>query len=433
MVNLNRRQLIQKGASLATLAALPPVLGSQKAIAQTLTGRNLILVFCAGGWDVSMVFDPKESGSATVAMPSGSVVEEGSFQYFDADVTNGSTRSFFDTHKDVSAIIRGITVRSISHGGCTKRFLTGGATETAPDFGVLAGHTHGASLPVPYMVLGSTAFVGPYGASAGRVGSNNQVVALLDDESAYSAPSDWPYPQPAFVPDAADDARIQEFLLARSERQRSLRGQYGANQKALEDYETSLEKKIALKAQSAQVGSLNFFTSLGTQMDRAIDLIENDIAWAVSVDTNLEWDSHTNNDNKQGSSYQALFAALDDLITSLKTRNGRGAGNKMIDETTVVVLSEMSRTPQVNNQNGKDHWGYTSALLIGAGVKGGQVFGATDDSLVGTNVNFETGAADTSGTLVETEHFVAGLLQLLGVDPALHLDGVTPFAPFLLS
>ena len=31
----------------------------------------------------------------------------------------------------------------------------------------------------------------------------------------------------------------------------------------------------------------------------------------------------------------------------------------------VVVVSEMSRTPVMNSDNGKDHWSYTSALLFG--------------------------------------------------------------------
>ena len=432
MKALNRRQLLKQSAVLAG-AGVASTLGfsSNKAWSQTSTGRNLILIFCSGGWDPAMVFDPKDLSNPNVKMPSGNLVTEGDFTYFDADLTSGSVRSFFDAHRDVSSIIRGITVRSISHNGCTKRFLTGTASETAPDFGVLAAHTHGASLPVPYMVLGSSSFVGPYGASSGRVGFNNQLISLLEDESAYPAPPSWPYTQPHFSPSVSDEDQIQAFLQARAERMRAQRGQFGANKKALDDYLTSQTKKVALKENRDRVGELDFFTSLSTQMERAIGLIENDVAWAVNVDTNLQWDSHTGNENSQGGSFQSLFDALKELIDQLKAKDGRETGNKMIDETTVAVISEMGRTPQVNGQNGKDHWGYTSALLIGSGVQGGTVYGGTDDSMIAAPVDFSTGALDDNGVIVETEHFVAGLLELLGVDSSLHFDDVTPFAPFI--
>jgi hypothetical protein len=51
----------------------------------------------------------------------------------------------------------------------------------------------------------------------------------------------------------------------------------------------------------------------------------------------------------------------------------------LLDETLVVTLGEFGRTPKINNAQGRDHWGMCfSALLAGGGVRGGQVYGASD-------------------------------------------------------
>jgi uncharacterized protein (DUF1501 family) len=65
---------------------------------------------------------------------------------------------------------------------------------------------------------------------------------------------------------------------------------------------------------------------------------------------------------------QAFAALLDDL-----TQRG------MLDETLVVCLGEFGRTPRFNARGGRDHWGHVfSVALAGGGIRGGQVYGASD-------------------------------------------------------
>lgn len=65
---------------------------------------------------------------------------------------------------------------------------------------------------------------------------------------------------------------------------------------------------------------------------------------------------------------QALSALLDDL-----------ADRGMFDETLVVVLSEMGRTPRINSRSGRDHWvGTYPALFAGAGIRPGTIHGRSD-------------------------------------------------------
>ena len=51
----------------------------------------------------------------------------------------------------------------------------------------------------------------------------------------------------------------------------------------------------------------------------------------------------------------------------------------MLDSTLVIMMGEMGRTPKVNNNAGRDHWGKAQSVMIaGGGIRNGQVIGATD-------------------------------------------------------
>jgi hypothetical protein len=53
----------------------------------------------------------------------------------------------------------------------------------------------------------------------------------------------------------------------------------------------------------------------------------------------------------------------------------------MLGETLVMMLGEFGRTPKVNKDGGRDHWGPCFfGLFAGAGVRGGQVIGRSDDT-----------------------------------------------------
>ena len=98
----------------------------------------------------------------------------------------------------------------------------------------------------------------------------------------------------------------------------------------------------------------------------------------------------------------------------------------MLDNTVVAVLSEMTRTPLRNASGGKDHWGHTSALLLGA-VRGNAVSGGTDGLLESMPMDLATGQLDPKGALCKYDNLCAGLLELVGVDPEEWLPGVVPF------
>src|SRR5205814_1367177 len=86
-----------------------------------------------------------------------------------------------------------------------------------------------------------------------------------------------------------------------------------------------------------------------------------------------DWDHHGG--IKEGIAQKALEIdrACMALITDLKQRG-------MLDDTLIVWAGEFSRTPMSQGGNGRDHHNKTMTVwLAGAGVRGGMVFGASDD------------------------------------------------------
>jgi hypothetical protein len=90
------------------------------------------------------------------------------------------------------------------------------------------------------------------------------------------------------------------------------------------------------------------------------------------------WDTHVDNWGRLKNTLlpqldQGLAALMDDLSAS-----------GLLDQTLVVVMGEFGRTPKVSTLPGqsipgRDHWAHTySGLFAGAGVRGGQVIGASD-------------------------------------------------------
>lgn len=65
---------------------------------------------------------------------------------------------------------------------------------------------------------------------------------------------------------------------------------------------------------------------------------------------------------------QAFSALLEDL-------DERG----LLDETLIVWMGDFGRTPKINERGGRDHWGSCfTVVLAGGGIRGGQVYGASD-------------------------------------------------------
>jgi uncharacterized protein (DUF1501 family) len=198
----------------------------------------------------------------------------------------------------------------------------------------------------------------------------------------------------------------------------------GRRQVILDGYRDGLDRSETLKG-LANVVNFSSGTSLSAQVDLAVELMSMGLTRVATLSSNYGWDTHADNDLGQSANFEGLFYALRDLMAQLGARPGRGGGS-LADETVVVVVSEMGRTPQLNGTNGKDHWPYTSALVVGPGVDGGRVIGGYDTWFYGKKIDPVTGEPDEAGRDLSSDAFGATLLTLAGIDSEEHLPGVTP-------
>jgi hypothetical protein len=115
---------------------------------------------------------------------------------------------------------------------------------------------------------------------------------------------------------------------------------------------------------------------------------------------NRDWDTHGGNfsalrDTLLPPTDRGLSALLEDL-------HCRG----LLDDTLVVWMSEMGRTPRINRDAGRDHWSFCySVVLAGGGVRGGQVYGSSDRA-----------AAYPSTNPVSPADLAATIYHCLGID-----------------
>jgi hypothetical protein len=116
------------------------------------------------------------------------------------------------------------------------------------------------------------------------------------------------------------------------------------------------------------------------------------------------WDSHRNSDDVRHKLLPTFDQAYATLIEDLEARG-------LLDETLVVALGEMGRTPKPNATWGRNHWSQAfPAVLAGGGIRGGTVYGSTNRH-----------AAEVVDGPTSPEDLAATIYHALGIDPEMQL------------
>jgi len=125
-------------------------------------------------------------------------------------------------------------------------------------------------------------------------------------------------------------------------------------------------------------------TAFGDACARSFQLVEQGTRCVVvnmfdSVYDRVTWDCHATAPSFPGTlnDYRRTLCPTFDraFATLLDDLQQRG----LLDETLVIAMGEMGRTPRLNTNGGRDHWTRCwSIALAGGGVRGGQVIGASD-------------------------------------------------------
>jgi hypothetical protein len=116
------------------------------------------------------------------------------------------------------------------------------------------------------------------------------------------------------------------------------------------------------------------------------------------------WDSHVTSNDVRDHLIPGLDQTLSALLVDLDQRG-------LLDETLVVAVGEMGRTPKATGDWGRNHWSTLfPAVLAGGGVHGGMVYGSTDKD-----------AAYALDHPTSPEDLAATIFERLGIDPELRI------------
>lgn len=382
-------------------------------VARALAGadRRFVFVWSDGGWDPLTVFAPM-FGRRDIEMEARAEPWSPAGLPLVDHPDRPTVRAFFEAHAARSVVVNGLSVPSVSHDICALLTFTGSGSGRLPDWPTLLAEARASAYVLPSVVVSGPSFTADRGVVTARVGSAGQLQALVDGHLTGAAPT-----LSRAAATSVDDALVR--VLARG------RGQ-GAR-----DLADSLDRARQLEG---VVGELDL-GSVATARDRAraaVRILASGLARAVTLGSpyGLYWDSHANNESVQSYALEELFGSLQVLVDGLATTPSPQGGT-LLDDTIVVCLSEMGRTPRFNGGAGRDHWPFTSALLLGGGLRGGRVLSGYDDGFNGLGCDPATGALDPDREALTPAHLGAALLALADVDPGDVLPGVPPLAPLV--
>ena len=213
-------------------------------------------------------------------------------------------------------------------------------------------------------------------------------------------------PPPAIASDRLDDRKklleqVDRFHKSAEVKANAQAGAISAFRDKAFDLMTSRQAKEAfnIHAEADKLRDEYGRNSLGQSCLMARRLVEAGVR-CVTID-HSNWDTH---DGNFAVLKDSLLPAYDGAISSLfRDLSARG----LLDSTMVVVTGEFGRTPRINKNAGRDHWGPAFTVLLGGGgIKPGVVVGKTD-------ARAEKPASDPYGP----EDLFATMYTLMGIDP----------------
>ncbi|MCE2784236.1 MAG: DUF1501 domain-containing protein [Pirellula sp.] len=406
---MSRRNFLKR-CGLAGLGFAAPVysqavLGSTGTNAETegYPGPYYVVYNASGGWDTTYLMDPKGVDGINRLYQQGDILTVGNHRVapIAKHIAKGmSNEDFFAKYGSELCVFNGLDLSVNNHTPCARYMATGKLDSLAyPTFPALVAACYGAEAPLAFLTFGNYSATGNL-VPMSRVPYLQSLRLLARADSVEGGTH--PY-QDAFVADRIEralegqfEARVSDARLPRVERSQSMLYAAQTNSKALRRVVPFLPKEPA-KERLAQ---------------------QNDIALAafkagVCVSANLsigQFDSHNNNDADQMKLIPEFLAGIDDLLCKAEALEIR-------DKLVVIIQSEMGRTPNYNNGNGKDHWSISSIMFLGPGIVGNRLIGATDEKQQLVPIDPQTLKTDPVGGIrVRPEHIHQSLREFASIE-----------------
>jgi uncharacterized protein (DUF1501 family) len=367
-------------------------------------GLCYIVLNASGGWDTTMLMDPKGSGGINRLYSAEQILQQGQHRFAPTDQHREgglSNEAFYAEFGGELLTVNGLDYSVNNHSPCSRYMATGKLDSLAyPTFAALVAACQGPDCPLAFLTFGNYSATGnlvamsrvPYLPSLQRIANADAIEG--NARSPYNDEFALQRIEQAMADRRA--ARQTSPLLPRSQRAESMLYAAQVNSKALSRVVPHIPKEIPKQriAQQAEIALASFKAG-------------------VCVSANLsigQFDSHANNDRDQ-------LKLIPELLEGLAFILHRAEELQIRERLVVIAQSEMGRTPTYNNGNGKDHWSIGSIMFLGPRIQGDRVIGATDDGQFAVRINPQTLTLQpTDGLLLRPEHMHHALRQFAGID-----------------
>ena len=160
--------------------------------------------------------------------------------------------------------------------------------------------------------------------------------------------------------------------------QNSTKAEKDAARAHQEVYEKALSLVVSKNKEVFTIGNDPMASKYGTSAVGRGCLVARKLVEAgascVVVNSGMGWDDHGNINNALRTKLPQMDTAIGTLVEDLVQRG-------LWKDTVVTLLTEFDRTPRINQNAGRDHWPRTNSVLLGGGnIKGGQVYGSTNEA-----------------------------------------------------
>jgi len=299
-----------------------------------------------------------------------------------------------------TAIIRSLNTKIGDHGGGATLMHLGRRDESAlqlPDLGAMIAREMGridSAVPDYVAFYTATEGRGSGTGTSGFLGARYAPMFLTTE----SKPADLALPPGIDEIDHQTRADLRQLLSNRFAQGRKS-SSLGSHNEAYGRVRglMSSEQLFDISGEPQSIRDLYGPTLFGEQTLVARRLIEAGTPF-VKV-SRAWWDSHGQNFETHLELVTELDHVMSGLIDDLQQRS-------LLDNTLVITMSEFGRTPNINASLGRDHFASAwSVSLTGCGIKGGSVYGKSDEDGQ-TVADGEIGAAQLFATI----------FQALGID-----------------
>jgi hypothetical protein len=429
---MDRRRFL-KVAGIAGLSVMAPISMRDRdacASANKYKGPYWIMVNAGGGWDATMLCDPKGGGNAmdpkTVnrSYTPGQIKQAGAISYAPLTLLDNmnvvyTSDAFFQAHHGRLLVMNGVDTTTNNHDAGSRTTWSGQLTEGFPAFAAMvAAHaTTAQPVSLPYVSNGGYDTTGGV-VSLTRVGSPDALEKLA-------------FPNQMSPSDPHTDRYHSDNTMARIQATQAARCQALAGKQSLPTVASAMsslylargvndglvalgDELRTVKLVSTDdfpdlkgVGNIGDLNSLIQQSQLALMCFKAGVAVSANIGIG-GFDTHSDNDNQQQQQLMQLLRGLDYLFTQIDALGLTG-------QTYVVVGSDFSRTPYYNQGNGKDHWNITSMMFSGPNIPGDKVLGGTDSTFTSTSVDPMSLKPSASGERIGTTNVHIALRKLAGV------------------